>query len=269
MNYRDIYVVVAILLVGIGLYVTYTDFDVNSNRISIAGSTTLQPIVQELATAYQNKYPEVKITVSGGDSEVGIQRVKQGSVSIGTVSRNLTAEEAEGLTQYKIGENGIAIIVNPENSINDITEKQLSDIYDGKITNWNQVGGVDHSITVISRETGSGTRIAFEDEVLKGNKLTDESNVQTATNSVLQAVAVDPFAIGYVSDSAVKEGVKVISINGVYISDQTIKDGSYPIIRPLLLIVKGTPEGAVDDFIKFILSDYGKRISTENGAVPV
>ena len=148
-KYLVVAVVVIIAVSGYLVFITE-----NSNNISISGSTSAYPVVSALANSYMAKHPNVHITVSGGDSSVGINSVHQGKVDIGTSSRNLTSSEAQGLTQYNIGEDAISIIVNENNPVNTISTKQLEGIYTGNITNWSQLGGNNSSITPVTREVG-------------------------------------------------------------------------------------------------------------------
>ncbi len=230
------------------------------SEINIMGSSTVQPVAQALAQAYMTQHPDIKVTVQGGDSNVGIQSVKSGSASIGTVSRNLTETESEGLNQYQIGEDGIAIIVNPTNPVNSLTTDQLRDIYQGKITNWKQVGGEDTPIKVIIREAGSGTRITFEDILFGSTISQDNFSIGISTYQVMQDVAVTPNAIGYVSQNALNPGVKALGINGISPTDENIASGMYVLNRPLIFLIKGTGNSVVNDFINFSLSPEGQDI---------
>ena len=151
-------VIVAIVIVAIAGYLIYSDVE-NSGTITIAGSTSVAPVAQALATAYMSNHPGVKITVSAGDSRVGINDVRSGQVDIGTSSRNLTSTESQGLSQYIIGQDALSIIVYPQNPVNGVSLNQLNGIYNGTITNWNQVGGNNSPITPVTREAGSGTRV--------------------------------------------------------------------------------------------------------------
>lgn len=239
-------------------------------EIRIVGSTSAQPVAQSLAHAYMKKHPEVKITVQGGDSMVGIKNVKSGVADIGTASRSLTNEESEGLTQYLIGKDGIAVIVNPKNPINSLTTDQLKGIYEGKITNWKQVGGKDQPIKVIIRETGSGTRMAFED-ILFGREI-QQNNITIAisTYQVMQDVMADPNAIGYLSRNSLNPDVKLLLINNVPLTKENIENGKYILQRPLFFLVKGPTNTVVKDFIDFVMSPEGQSIvnNTEYKSYP-
>jgi len=261
MKSKQIYLVGIIILACAGITVAYSVITHSEgSEISIVGSSTVQPVAQALAQAYMAQHPDIKVTVEGGDSNVGIQSVKSGSASIGTVSRNLSETESGGLNQYQIGEDSIAVIVNPTNPVNSLTTDQLRDIYQGKITNWKQVGGEDAPIKVIIREAGSGTRITFEDILFGSTVPQDNFTIGISTYQVMQDVAVTPNAIGYVSQNALNTGVKVMGINGMSPTDANIASGRYVLKRPLIFLVKGTGNSAVNDFINFSLSPEGQKI---------
>ncbi|MFA0834648.1 MAG: phosphate ABC transporter substrate-binding protein [Methanobacterium formicicum] len=261
MKSKQIYLLGIIILACAGITAAYSVIaHSEGSEISIVGSSTVQPVAHALAKEYMVQHPNVKVTVEGGDSNVGIQSVKSGSASIGTVSRNLTETESDGLNQYQIGEDSIAVIVNPTNPVNSLTTDQLRDIYQGKISNWKQVGGEDAPIKVIIREAGSGTRITFEDILFGSTVPQDNFTIGISTYQVMQDVAVTPNAIGYVSQNALNTGVKVMGINGISPTDANIASGRYVLKRPLIFLVKGTGNSAIDDFINFSLSPEGQKI---------
>jgi phosphate transport system substrate-binding protein len=251
-------VAAAIIIICAGGYLVYGAG--NSNTITITGSTSAYPAVEALANAYMEKHPNVHITVSGGDSGVGINSVRSGKVDIGTSSRNLTSSESEGLTQYVIGKDGISIIVNEKNPVNTITLKQLQGIYTGNITNWNQIGGNNSSITPVTREVGSGTRADFQNFVLGNNTFVSGVQVATFNYGLLQTVAVTPNAIGYIAHDYLNNQVKQLEVNNIQLTQQTVSNGSYPLTRQLLFLVKETPNGSVKDFIDFSISPEGQSI---------
>lgn len=159
-------IIAAIIIIGAIFLATGQ----KKSRIQIAGSTSVQPVAEKLAQAYTKKHPNVKINVQGGGSSVGITQAKQGTIDIGTSSKDLKPDERQGLSVYLIGRDGIAIIVNKNNPINDLSKSQIRDIFSGKIRNWKEVGGPDAKINVITREAGSGTRKSFEEVVMKNEK---------------------------------------------------------------------------------------------------
>lgn len=263
MDSRVVYslVIVACVIIITGGYIALIGFGNNPNEVTIAGSTTVLPVAQALADAYMKKHPEVKITVHGRDSNLGIDSVRSGSVDIGTSSRKLTGSESDGLSQYKIGDDAIAIVVNNQNQMNGISLDQLSQIYNGNINNWNQLGGENASITPINREVGSGTRVDFEEMV--GNTTAKGITTTSSTYEAMHTVAVSPNAIGYISQNAINDQLKVLKVNNITLNLQSMTNGSYPLKRPMLLLVKGTPTGTIKDFIDFCLSPEGQNIVNE------
>ncbi len=252
-------VMVAIVIVAITGYLVFTSAE-NSNTITIAGSTSAAPIAQALANAYMSNHPGIKIKVSGGDSSVGINDVRSGQVDIGTSSRNLTSSEANGLSQYIIGQDAISIIVNQQNPVNSISLNQLEGIYTGNITNWDQVGGNNSPITPVTREAGSGTRTDFEKFVMNNNTFASDVQVATFNYGLLQTVAVTPNAIGYIAHDYLNNEVKLLQVNNVTLTQQSVQNGSYPLNRNLLFLVKGTPTCNIKDFIDFTMSPEGQAI---------
>lgn len=237
--------------------------------LTIGGSTSVQPLAEELAKKYSDKNPGVQIDIQGGGSGVGIKSAIDGVVDIGMSSRDLKTEEAS-LKEFKIAIDGIAVILNPANKVKDISKEQLMQIYTGAITNWKDVGGTDAAITVVTREEGSGTRGAFIEltgiEVKDGDKKVDKTIAaaitQGSTGAVITTVSQDPNAIGYASFGAVKGKTEVtmISVNGIQISEESIYAKTYVISRPFLFLTKAEPTGLAKDFIDFILSQEGQEI---------
>ena len=242
--------------------------------LSISGSTSVQPLAEELAKKFNEKHPEVKIDIQGGGSGVGIKSAADGVVDIGMSSRELKTEEA-GLKEVKIAVDGIAVILNPANKVTDLSKDQLMKIYTGAITNWKEVGGADNPITVVSREEGSGTRGAFIEltgiEVKEGDKKVDKTIdtaiTQGSTGAVITTVAQDPNAIGYASYGATKEKteVKMVSVGGIQISETNIYAKTYALSRPFLFLSKAEPAGAAKDFIDFIMSADGQTLVESKG----
>lgn len=240
----------------------------SSSTIDIVGSTSVQPVAEKLVETYKSEKPDVKINVQGGGSSVGIKSAQDGTADIGTSSKDLKSDEKEGLTEYTLGQDGIVIAVNNENSVTDLSKEQLKDIYSGKITNWKEVGGSDATINLVTREAGSGTLDAFESIVMgKDTKMKSDATVQSSTEAVKQSVKQDPNAIGFVSYAHMSDDVKALSIGGISPEDKTISDGSYELQRPFILLVKGTPSGDVKEFIDWVMSSEGSKILKEEKIV--
>lgn len=239
-------------------------------KLTFAGSTTLQPLVAKVGDAFQTINPQVTLDIAAGGSVVGIQAVHDGSVDIGMASRALTAEESEGITQYQVATDVIAIIVHPDNPVENLTIEQLYDIYMGNITNWSEVGGQEGAIVPVTRETSSGTRGAFDELVLEKQEPAAPALRTAVTAGDMAAwISSDVSAIGYVGFGNLDSSLKAIGINGVMPSDSTAADGSYPLTRPLILLTGPLSQPLANEFINFALSTDGQKLVEEFGWVPV
>lgn len=240
------------------------------DQITVAGSTSVQPLSEVLSEEFMAKNPGIKIDVQGGGSAAGIQAVRSGAAQIGASSRELKPEEKEGIKEFLIAYDGLAIVVNPANSVDSLTLDQVRKIYQGRITNWKEVGGIDKPINVITREAGSGTRGAFEELVMgKDNPISDRAIVQNSTGAVRSAVAADAQAIGYISLANLDNTVKAVKIEGVEATVTNINSGVYKLYRPFLYLTKGEPQGAVKAFLDFVLSPEGQTVVEKEGLVRV
>ncbi len=238
--------------------------------IEIVGSTTVVPLVEKLRETFIQKYPNITVNVGAGGSVVGIEAVQDGRTDIGMSSRRLRREEIlEGMQLHPIALDVLAIIVHPSNPIEGMTKEQLQGIFKGEITNWKEVGGKDMPILPVLREITSGTRGAFDDVALDGQEPTTNANVQITASEVEAKVASTENAIGYIGFGHIVENeIKVITINGVAPSPETAKDGSYPLLRPLLLLTGPLSRDTAKVFIDFALSPEGQQIVEEDGWVP-
>lgn len=230
--------------------------------ITIAGSTSVQPLSEELASAFREKYPNVNINVAGGGSGAGIKAAQEGTAEIGASSRDLKSEEIGALNKTLIARDGIAVVVHPQNSVNELTIEQARKIFAGEITNWKDVGGKSAAINLFTREEGSGTRDAFQEMVMgKDKKISSKAGVLNATGALRTAVAGDVNGIGYISLGSLNKSVKALKIDGVEATEATILDETYKIARPFLYLTKGEPEGIVKAYIDFVLSPEGQKIA--------
>ena len=238
--------------------------------IEIVGSTTVVPLVEQLREAFIQKYPGITVNVGAGGSVVGIQAVQDGRTDIGMSSRRLKPEEIlDGMQVHPIALDVLAIIVHPSNPVDGITKEQLQGIFKGEITNWSEVGGEDREILPVLREITSGTRGAFDDVALDGQEPTSNADVQITASEVEAKVASTENAIGYIGFGHIVENeIKVITINGVEPSPETAKDGSYPLLRPLLLLTGPLSRDIANVFIEFSLSAEGQQIVADDGWVP-
>jgi phosphate transport system substrate-binding protein len=242
--------------------------------LSLAGSTTVEPIATQAAEAFMAKYTDTKVTIQGGGSGTGIKMVGEGTVDIGNASRPIKDSEKElypDLVGTVVAYDGIAIVDHPSNRVSNLSMEQLQDIYAGKITNWNELGGEDKQIVVVTRAEGSGTRDTFIELVMEDGDLEETSAVlQKPSNGAVKAtVAGNENAIGYIGLGYVDDSVKPVSINNITPSSATISDGTYPISRSLFMYTEGTPTGLVKDFLDFVLSSEGQEIVEEIGFIRV
>lgn len=241
-----------------------------TSGIVVAGSTSVQPYVEILAEDYAIMYREQVIDVQGGGSSAGIQAVESETALIGMSSRKL-GETEQHLWSIEFAIDGLAIIINPENPVTNLTMDQLRGIYAGDYTNWSEFGGTDAKIHVTTREEGSGTRTAFEEMVMDGQRITPRAIVQNSNGAVRQFISGDPYSVGYISLGNVETGenpVNAMKIDNIYPSLETIRSGDYTLYRSFLLVAKEEPTGDAMQFIQYILSPNGRRVLTNEGLIP-
>ena len=239
--------------------------------VSTDGSTSMEKVIGALGEYFMEQNPGVSFTYNPTGSGSGITAVAEGRCDIGLSSRSLKDDEkAQGLQETVLALDGIAIIVNPANPVADLDLETIAKIYTGEITNWKDVGGDDGEIVVIGREAGSGTRDGFE-------SITDTKDAcayrqeLTSTGDVIATVAQNPNAIGYASLAAIKDSVKALSVNGVVPSEETVKDGSYLVQRPFVLVTRtdGALSADAQKFFDFATSADAAEIIAAAGAVAV
>lgn len=241
-----------------------------SGTVATDGSTSMEKVIGALGESFMNENDGIRFTYNPTGSGSGITAVSEGRCDIGLSSRSLKDEEkAQGLTETVLALDGIAVVVNPENHVNDLSIEQIASIYTGEITNWSEVGGADAEIVVIGREAGSGTRDGFE-SITKTSEKCQYRQELTSTGDVITTVSQNPDAIGYTSLSAVKDNVKALSVGGVAPSEETVKDGSYAIQRPFVLVTKDGVKlsDAAQAFFDYVTSDKVADIITGAGVVP-
>ncbi|MCL2003960.1 MAG: phosphate ABC transporter substrate-binding protein [Oscillospiraceae bacterium] len=237
--------------------------------VVIAGSTSVQPYVEVLAEEYARLRPDSVIDIQGGGSSAGITAVESDTAHIGMSSRNLKESERH-LWKAEIAKDGLAIIVHPSNPVENLTRGQLRDVYTADVTNWSQLGGPDARIHIIAREEGSGTRSAFDDLVMAERRIAHGAIVQDSNGAVRQLVADDPYSIGFISLGLVDLGerpVKVVRIDGVAPTRESVLDAEYPLYRSFLFVAKEEPVGPARQFLDFIFSEAGRRLLTDEGLV--
>lgn len=243
-----------------------------SGSISMVGSTSMEKLANALSEAFMEEYPDVTVTAEFVGSGAGIEAVTNGTADIGNSSRSLKDEEkAAGVVENVVAIDGIAVCVDPANEVADLTKEQLTNIYNGTVTNWKEVGGADEPIIVIGREAGSGTRGAFEElvDLVDGCKYANELD---STGAVIAKVASTPGAIGYASLDALDDSVKALSLEGVEATAENIKAGNYFLSRPFVMATKGEiseQNDLVQAWFDFVLGDEGQQVASEVGLITV
>jgi phosphate transport system substrate-binding protein len=245
-----------------------------TGTITESGSTTVQPLAEKLAAAFTAQNPRVKITIQGGGTGVGIKAASDGTVDIGAASRELTGDDP-ALVKFSLARDGIAIIVNPANPLNNLTKKQIIDIFSGKITNWSQVGGQNREIHVAAREEGSGTRTAFQDLVMgkdaggQAVNIVKSAILQSSSGAIVQVVKSDAQAISFDSFGYVTGTVKALSVDGVTATEANAQSGTYPVVRPLYFLTKTQPAGLVKAFLDFCSGSAARNIISGEGYIAI
>lgn len=240
-----------------------------SGTVSTDGSTSMEKVINSLGESFMAMNKDVKFTYNPTGSGSGIQAVSEGRCDIGLSSRALKDDEkASGLVETVVALDGIAIVVNPENPVSDLDIDTIAKIYTGEITNWKDVGGNDAEIVLIGREAGSGTRDGFE-SITDTKDACQYRQELTSTGDVINTVSQNPDAIGYASLSAVGDSVKALTVGGVEATEATVKDGSYVVQRPFVLVTKeGTKlSPAAQAFFDYVLSADAASIIAAAGAV--
>lgn len=241
-----------------------------SGTVALNGSTSMEKLVNGLKEGIVETYPNLQLEPQFTGSSAGVEAVTNGTADIGDVSRALTDEEkAAGLVENVVAIDGIAVITDTANTATNLTTQQLKDIYTGKITNWSEVGGADQNIVVIGRESGSGTRDAFE-EILDIADQCQLAQTLNETGAVAAAVQSTPGAIGYISLDALNDKVKALQLDGVAPSEETVKDGSYTLQRPFVMATKGEiseQSAQIQAVFEFINSDAGQEVISSVGLV--
>lgn len=247
-----------------------------ATTVVIKGSTTVLPIAQVALEAYMKSHPGVNISLSGGGSGEGIKALIDRSTDIANSSREIKDKEAASakekgvsVKEHVVAVDAIVPIVNPRNKVNGLTLDQLSQIYQGKITNWKEVGGENIPIVVVSRDSSSGTYESWGHLVLNGAKVTPKAQLQASSGAVVQTVSKNRYAIGYIGLGYLNRSVKGLTVNGIQASAQTVLAKTYPIARPLYMYTNGQPTGEVAGFINFVLSPAGQKLVEKEGFVPV
>ncbi|MFZ1980564.1 MAG: PstS family phosphate ABC transporter substrate-binding protein [Smithella sp.] len=264
------------IIIGMALVTFMGGLAAAADSIVIKGSTTVLPIAQAVLEAYMKANQGVQISLSGGGSGEGIKALIDQSTDIADSSREIKKEEIE-LAESKgvkpvahvIAYDAIMPVVNPKNNVQGLSIDQLSQIYQGKITNWKEVGGADLKIVVISRDSSSGTFDSWDNFVMKKARVAPTAQMLASNGAVVTAVSKNKYAIGYLGMGYVNKSVKGLKVNGVMASAQTALSKQYPMSRELYMYTNGQPKGEVAKFIAFIKSPKGQEIVKKEGFVPL
>ncbi len=235
--------------------------------LRIDGSTTVLPIAQRAAEEFMKKHSDVKVFVTGSGSGTGIKALIDGTTNVATSSREAKSSEMDAgkakgimLTPHKVALDGIIPVVHPSMKIDNLTMQQLRDIYNGKIKSWSEIGGPNRPISVVSRDTSSGTYEVWEEKVLKKDPVRPDALLVASNGQMVQTVAQNPFGIGYIGIGYMDKSVKILNVEGKTASESAVRDGSWPIARGLFMYTNGKPSGVIAKFIDFQLSKEGQDI---------
>lgn len=239
--------------------------------LDIAGGTAHIPVMKAAARNIMQDNPGIRISVAGGGSGVGVQKVGEGLAQIGNTGRPLKASEVEkyGLVTFPFAVDGVAVAVNPTNKVSELSKAQIIGIFTGAVTNWKAVGGDDAPISLYVREDGSGTRETFEERALDKGTSAAGANVVNSNGAMKTAISRDPHAIGYVGIGHLDAGVKGIVLDGMVPNQNNAANGAYTITRLLFMNTKGDPQGLTRAFVDYIYSPEGAAIIGEAGYIPV
>ncbi len=265
-----------LLAVGLIWLIFGTNLASAAENVVIKGSTTVLPIAQVALEAYTKAHPGVNISLSAGGSGDGIKALIDKSTDIANSSREikvnevaLARERGVNPVAHTIAIDAIVPIVHPKNKVQGLTIDQLSQIYQGKITNWKEVGGDNLTIIVVSRDSSSGTFESWGHLVLSNARVTPRAQLQASNGAVVQAVSKNRYAIGYIGLGYLNTSVKGLTVNGITASAKTALSKEYPVARPLYMYTNGQPAGEVAKFIKFILGPAGQQLVANEGFVPL
>ncbi len=278
MNDKAIVAVIVVILlaavIGANYNMNQSEPSSYSGSLNIAGSTTVLPLNQEWARLLMEKYPNLRISVSGGGSGHGIKSVGSGETDIGASSRDVKDKEFNEYPDIKpvaVAKDSIAVIVHPSNPLTNIMMESIAKIYAGEVTNFKEIGGPDMKIDVYTREAGSGTREYFEEIVLKkfDKEIFRGASVKPSNGEMRASVVRNPRGFAYISIGFLDDTVKGLGIDGVEPTMANVKSSDYPIVRSLYLITKGEPSRLRKLFIDFALSPEGQAVVVEQGYISV
>jgi phosphate transport system substrate-binding protein len=239
----------------------------SARSVRILGSTSIQPFAEMLAERYAKDHPGEFVEVQGGGSTAGLQAAANGLANIGMCSRSLTAKESLVFTSILIARDGLALVVNRDNPVVNLSREQARALFAGRVTHWSEVGGKDGPIRPITREEGSGTRESFVRLVMGNERISGRALTQESNGAVKELVKGDPAAIGYMSLGLVDKELKAVAVDGIQPTVENVLAGRYNLVRPLLFVTKGAATPAAQKFIDFVLSPQGQTMLATEGLV--
>jgi phosphate transport system substrate-binding protein len=246
-------------------------FNGQSGTLKIAGGTAHIPVMKEAAKLIMTQNPNIRITIAGGGSGVGIKQVGEGIIDIGNAGRKATDKEIAtyNLHPVKWAIDGVGVVVNPANTVSALTTEQLQGIFSGAIANWKELGGEDREINLYDRDAASGTRSVFWKKALKKSEVSKKANVVVSNGAMKTAVANDPYGIGFVSVGHIDSSVTPVALDGVVPTLDNVKSEKYKVARGLYSFTKGEPGELAGVFLDFLLSPSGQKLAVEKGFIAV
>ncbi len=239
--------------------------------LKIAGGTAHIPVMKDAAKLIMTANPDIRITIAGGGSGVGIKQVGEGIIDIGNAGRKATDQEIAnyGLHPVKWAIDGVGVVVNPANPVAALSTKELQGIFAGTIANWKELGGEDRAINMYDRDSASGTRSVFWKKALKKSEVSNKANVVVSNGAMKTAIAGDPYGIGFVSVGHIDSSVKPVTLDGIAPTLDNVKNGKYSVARGLYSFTKGEPSELAGLFLNFLLSSSGQKLAVEKGFIAV
>ncbi len=246
-------------------------FEGLEGTLDIAGGTAHIPVMEEAAKRIMTAFPRIRITVGGGGSGIGIQKVGEGLIDIGNAGRPVKAKEQAKfeLTSYPFAIDGVAVVVHPSNSVRELTTQQARDAFAGKITNWKDLGGADAEIHLYGRDEASGTRAVFWKKLLAKGAVATSANVVKSNGAMKTAISKDEHGLGYMSIGRIDDTLAAVGLDGVAATQETATDGTYVVTRRLFMNTRGKPSELAQAFIDYIGSPEGRAIVAAQGYIPL
>jgi phosphate transport system substrate-binding protein len=242
--------------------------DRSQTDLTLAGSTSIQPFADKWAEVFMEKRPGLGVNVQGGGSSTGIQACRSGACQIGMSSRELKGDEKD-LVEIVVARDGLAVIVHPSNPVRGAKLAEVKQIFSGDLRNWKYLGGKDRSITVVTREEGSGTRGAFQELVMGKTRIFRGAITEDSNGTVREIIAHDFYAVGFISLGLVNEQVRSLDLDGAVANEENIRSGRYKLVRPFLFVSLGEPAGLAKEFVDFVLSAEGQALVKKEGLLPI